>query len=118
MEIPDPTTAVRAGISLYEAGGFALLLLGVFLLFVAVGFWFLIKLISGLSSEIRDVRNQMVAMATGVIKENTASNVAVVAEVAKQTGVIRQQSDVLRERLPPPPPGTFHAGRELTPVPG
>jgi Tfp pilus assembly protein PilN len=110
----DATTTTKAGISLYEAGGFALLLLAVVLVLVGFGGWFLIGLIRDISTEIKSVRSQTVDLLAGVIKDNTASNTAVVHEIAKQTVVISQQSQVLRERLPSVPVHQILS----TPIPG
>lgn len=88
------------GISLYQAGGLALLLLGIIVGSGVIIFRFLSGMIVSLGEELKGVRTQMTEALVGVVSENTKSNHALQSEIAKQTIIISQQSQVLRERLP------------------
>lgn len=100
------------GISLYQAGGLALLLLGIIVGAGIIVFRFVSGMILSLGSELKEAREEMTEALLGVVSENTKSNHALQTEIAKQTIVISQQSQVLRERLPQP---LIHA--QQTPIP-
>lgn len=102
--------AANVGISLYQAGGLALLLLGIIVGAGIIIFRFLSAMIISLGSELKEVRHEMSDALIGVVSENTKSNHALQVEIAKQTVVISQQSQVLRERLP-------NAHHAHTPIP-
>lgn len=92
--------AANVGISLYQAGGLALLLLGIIVFAGIIIFRFLSGMILSLGEELKTVRTQMTDVLVGVVSENTKSNQELQGEIAKQTIIISQQSQVLRERLP------------------
>jgi hypothetical protein len=94
----DASSAVTAGVSLYQAGGFALLILAIFVVFVGLILWYLRGMIRELGNELRDVRNEMQRTLVGVVKENTRSNYEVRDEVAKQTVIIAQQNAAMHAR--------------------
>lgn len=109
MEVATATTVASAGISLYQAGGLALLLIamGAFGIFFMAR-WFM-GMVRELGAELKSVRDEMQRTLVGVIKDNTASNhelkdeirhgnEAVQQEVAKQTVIIAQQNSAMRDR--------------------
>jgi predicted PurR-regulated permease PerM len=114
----DPTTAAAAkvGISLYEAGGLALLLLGIIVGAGVIVFRFLSQMIRDLGARLNGVQDEQTKLLAGVVIENTKSNHALQSEIAKQTAVISQQSQVLRERLPAAMAPHHYA--PPTPIPG
>ena len=94
----DPVTTATAGISLYQAGGLALLLLGMGAVGVSImAKWFMGQ-VSALGGELRLVRTEMQTTLVGVIRENTKSAQELRAEVAAQTVVISQQNNAMRDR--------------------
>lgn len=102
----------NVGISLYQAGGLALLLLGIIVGAGVIIFRFLSAMIISMGLEMKEVRHEMTDALVGVVSENTKSNHALQTEIAKQTIIISQQSQVLRERLPTPQPNALQ-----TPIP-
>lgn len=110
--------AASVGISLYQAGGLALLLLGIIVAAGVVVFRFLSTMITSLGLELKELRQEMIGSLAGVVAENTKSNVSLQNEVARQTIIISQWGQVLRERLP------FNGGiqqlqqHHITPLPG
>jgi predicted PurR-regulated permease PerM len=109
----DPTSVATVGISLYQAGGLALLLLGIIVGAGVIVFRFLAQMIRDLGTRLNAVQDQQSQLLVGVVRENTTSNHELRSEMAKQTTIISQQSQVLRERLPPP----VHT-HLTTPIPG
>lgn len=111
----DPASAAgvaSAGISLYQAGGLALLLL----VMGAVGIslmarWFM-AMVSALGAELKSVRDEMQKTLVTVIQENTAASHDLRREVAAQTVILSQQNSAMRDRpclvdpgqRPPPTP--------------
>lgn len=87
----EPTTAISAGLSLYQAGGFALLLLAIVVIGAALMARFLMAMIRDLGARLNSVQDQQTGLLVGVIKESTA-------QMQRQTEAIEQQTEVLRAR--------------------
>lgn len=97
----DPATlaaAGKAGLSLYEAGGLALLLLGIIVIGATLMARFLIGMIRELGARLNSVQDDQTKNLTGVIKENTAASRDLREEMAKQTATISAQTEALRGR--------------------
>jgi hypothetical protein len=112
MDPATATTAVSAGISLYQAGGLALLLI----VMGAVGIslmarWFM-AMVSALSAELKSVRDEMQRTLVSVIKENTDASRELRHEVAAQTVILSQQNSAMRDR-----PCLVDQGQKLAPTP-
>lgn len=89
---------IKAGLSLYEAGGLALLLLAII---VASGFFifrFFVGLIRDIGADLTSVRKEFTVALGGVIRENTDASRNLQSEVARQTLIISQQTEVMRGR--------------------
>jgi hypothetical protein len=91
-------TAAKAGISLYEAGGFALLLLAVIVAGATLMARFLMALIRDLGTRLNAVQDQQTGLLVGVVQESTKASNELRAEVAKQTAIIENQTEVLSAR--------------------
>lgn len=99
MAEPVTTAAVvSAGLSIYQAGGFALLLLAVVVIGGTLMGRFLMAMIRDLGARLNSVQDNQTDLLVGVVKDCTASNHALREEMREQTSVIRQQNDVLRAR--------------------
>ncbi|MEY2855628.1 MAG: hypothetical protein RL030_2760 [Pseudomonadota bacterium] len=96
--VSTTVTAAKAGISLYEAGGFALLLLAVIVAGATLMARFLMALIRDLGTRLNAVQDQQTGLLVGVVQESTKAANDLRAEMAKQTGVIEQQTEALRAR--------------------
>jgi len=97
----DPVTAgtaVKAGISIYEAGGFALLLLIIIVIGAALMARFLMSMIRDLGTRLNSVQDKQTGLLVGVVQENTKSNGELRDEIRTQTYAIRQQTAALQSR--------------------
>lgn len=82
---------IKSGLSIYEAGGLALLLIFVGVIGCALmGRWFM--------NEITKMRGEIQALLVGVIKENSLACQNLQGEVKFQTSVIVAQTEVMRGR--------------------
>lgn len=94
----DPATVSAAGLSLYQAGGLALLLIGIETAIVyVVGRW-LMALITAQGAELKAVRDEMHRTMSTVVGENTKSNEHVVAAIDRMAEIVTQQTDAMRGR--------------------
>lgn len=97
----DPVTAssaVKAGLSLYEAGGLALVLLAIIVVGAFLMGRFLIGHIRTLGARIDHLEDRQVNQLNSTIEQNTAALHDLTAKTDEQTGCIRQQTEVLRAR--------------------
>jgi hypothetical protein len=100
----EPASAVSAGLSLYQAGGLALLLIAIETVGVAlIGRW-MMATIRELGAELRSVRDETHKTLVGVVTDNTKSNERICAAIDQQTEIIQQQTEAMRQRqcLVPP----------------
>ncbi len=103
-----PTAVAQAGVTLYQAGGFALLLLAIGVVGGSWMAWVMVKMINRLNTRLDEVQDNYLKTTQVCITENTASNKAVISTV----GILAQ---VMRERLP----STGHTPHyPHTPLPG
>jgi hypothetical protein len=89
---------MKAGISLYEAGGLALLLLGIVVVGATLMVRFMMAMIRDLGTRLNGVQDQQTGLLVGVIKENTEASREMRMELAHQTNIIAQQTEALRAR--------------------
>lgn len=113
MEPITAGAAAKAGISLYEAGGFALLLLAIIVLGATLMARFLMAMIRDLGTRLNVVQDRQTGLLVGVVQDSTAACRDLRNEVVKQTASIDQQTDVLRQRkcLVDPTPIAQHSTR-------
>lgn len=102
---PSIPGVAQAGISLYQAGGFALLLLFVGIIGTSLMAWVMIKMINRLNDRLDTMQDNYMKNTQVCINENTQSNREVITSVKTLT-------EVMRERLPVTP----HSGN-LTQLP-
>ncbi len=112
MDPASAATVASAGISIYQAGGLALLLI----VMGAVGIslmarWFM-GMVSALGAELKSVRDEMQRTLVGVIKENTEASRELRHEMAAQTDILKQQNSAMRDR-----PCLVDAGQKPSPTP-
>ena len=94
----EPSTAVSAGLSLYQAGGFALLLLTIMCFSGWLVGRFLFNLITKLGARIDELENRQFTTLTKALSDNAEALRDLRSETHEQTKCIRQQTDVLRAR--------------------
>lgn len=94
MDSPSIPTVTQAGISLYQAGGFALLLLFVGIVGTSLMAWVMIKMINRLTDRVDTIQDNYMRNTQVCISENTLSNREVITTVKTLT-------KVMEERLPP-----------------
>lgn len=96
----DPATATvtSAGISLYQAGGLALLLLGMGAVGITImGRWFMGQ-IGAMGGELKEMRREMQGTLVVCIDKNTDALRGMRTELAQQTVIISQQNSAMRDR--------------------
>jgi predicted PurR-regulated permease PerM len=98
MEPVTAISAAKAGLSLYEAGGLALVLLAIIVGAGFLVFRFLVKMISEISMRLNQVQDQQTNRLVGVLEDNTEAMRGVQTEVAKQTIIISQQNAAMQGR--------------------
>lgn len=96
----EPATAIKAGLSLYEAGGLALFLLGIVVIGGHLMFRFLVSMINTqgvrIDKMVGEDRDKMLKS----IDTNTASNIAVVNSCSLMSHDVKILTNVLIERVP------------------
>jgi hypothetical protein len=85
----DPNSAAKVGISLYEAGGFALLLLAIIVAGGSCMMWFFMKMIRDLGAEVKEMRTFQTNKLVTVVEANTEANREVKTELRTQTEILR-----------------------------
>jgi uncharacterized protein HemX len=116
MEPVTATAAVKAGLTLYEAGGLALLLLALGVVGGSLMVKFLMGLIQDLGARLNAVQDQQTGLLVGVIKESTDASREMRNELARQTAIIVQQNEALRQRKCLVETDTYHKPQP-TPLP-
>ena len=94
----DPSPALKAGLSLYEAGGLALVLLALMAILVWLVGRFLFRLIEDMGKRLNDLEDRQVNKLDHTIAGNTQALQQLVSATAEQTDSVKTQTEVLRQR--------------------
>jgi len=97
----EPVTAVaavKAGLSIYEAGGLVLLLIVFGVVGVALMARWFMGIVRDLGLELTKMRGEIQTMLLGVIQENTRVNQELRGDVQYQTSAIIAQTEAMRGR--------------------
>jgi NAD/NADP transhydrogenase alpha subunit len=117
----DPVSAVSATVTLYQAGGLALVLIAIQVICGSLVVKWMMNIITSLGAELKESRTSANTTLSTVVKENTRSNDKLCGAVERNTAMIEHQTEVLRGRpclLPPDAPNpTYSVGRGNTPLP-
>lgn len=89
---------VKAGLSLYEAGGLALLLLALMAALIWMVGRFLFKMVDKLGDRINDLEGAQRDRLDKVMSANTTVLGQLVVATSEQTIYIKQQTEALRQR--------------------